>query len=160
MQQNTITFNPLTPLSNERAADFLDSNGSTDDDASSSQLKGFFRPLRYCGTIDDDASSSQLKGQTQSTILMSNVPTTVWSQRVFVRSRLVISGVRPVFCGFWVPQFFCAKGWTGTDQLCRFMGRYKGRLEWTNPFALVLNFWDTCTWLQPATESMTAKPWW
>ena len=42
MQQNTITFNPLTPLSNERAADFLDSNGSTDDDASSSQLKGFF----------------------------------------------------------------------------------------------------------------------
>ena len=77
MQQNTITFNPLTPLSNERAADFLDSNGSTDDDASSSQLKGFFRPLRYCGTIDDDASSSQLKGQTQSNILMSNVPTTV-----------------------------------------------------------------------------------
>ena len=134
MQQNTITFNPLTPLSNERAADFLDSNGST----------------------DDDASSSQLKGQTQPTILMSNVPTTVWSPRVFVRSRLVISGARPVFCGFWVPQFFCAKGWTGTDQLCRFMGRYKGRLEWTNPFALVLNFWDTCTWVQLATESMTA----
>ena len=106
---------------------------------------------------DDDPSSSQLKGQTQPTIIMSNVPTTVWSPRVFVRAaRLVISGARPVFCGFWVPQFFCAKGWTGTDQLCRFMGQYKGRLEWTNPFALVLNFWDTCTWVQLATESMTA----
>ena len=60
---------------------------------------------------------------------------------------------RPAFCGFWVPQFFCAKGWTGTDQLCRFMGQYKGRLEWTNPFVLVLNFWDTCTRVQLAAKA-------
>ena len=107
MQQNTITFNPLL-------------------DSFVQPASGRF-PRSKPFKTDDDASSSQLKGQTEPTILMSNVPTTVWSPRVFVRSRLVISGLRPVFCGFWVPQFFCAKGWTGTDQLCRFMGRYKGR---------------------------------